>query len=123
VAETFHAEHRQLYGYDFRGDRDQQVEWVNLRVSGIGPITRPEIPTLDKAEGDVLERAVRSRREVCFDAEQGYIDTPVVWRADLGAGDTFSGPAIVEEPYTSIYVPAGWQIASSCWCVTIRCRP
>src|SRR5918993_905590 len=67
VAETFHSEHHQLYGYDFRGDRDQQVEWVNLRVTGIGPITRPEIPTLDKADGDVLERAVRSRREVCFD--------------------------------------------------------
>ena len=39
----FHAEHRALYGYDFAGDADQQVEWVNLRVSGIGPIKRPEI--------------------------------------------------------------------------------
>ena len=32
-----------LYGYDFAGDASQQVEWVNLRVSGIGPIQRPEI--------------------------------------------------------------------------------
>ena len=39
----FHAEHRALYGYDFAGDATQQVEWVNLRVSGIGPIQRPEI--------------------------------------------------------------------------------
>ena len=39
----FHAEHRALYGYDFAGDPTQQVEWVNLRVSGIGPIQRPEI--------------------------------------------------------------------------------
>ena len=43
VAAAFHAEHRGLYGYDFAGDPSQQVEWVNLRVSGIGPITRPEI--------------------------------------------------------------------------------
>ncbi len=43
VAARFHAEHRGLYGYDFAGDPTQQVEWVNLRVSGIGPITRPEI--------------------------------------------------------------------------------
>ena len=43
VADLFHAEHRALYGYDFSGDASQQVEWVNLRVSGIGPITRPEI--------------------------------------------------------------------------------
>ena len=37
-----------LYGYDFAGDAAQQVEWVNLRVSGIGPITRPEIRRLDR---------------------------------------------------------------------------
>ena len=43
VAAAFHAEHRALYGYDFAGDASQQVEWVNLRVSGIGPIKRPEI--------------------------------------------------------------------------------
>src|SRR4051794_2374392 len=43
VADTFHAEHKALYGYDFSGDASQQVEWVNLRVSGIGPIQRPEI--------------------------------------------------------------------------------
>ena len=43
VTERFHAEHRALYGYDFAGDPTQQVEWVNLRVSGIGPIRRPEI--------------------------------------------------------------------------------
>ena len=43
VADAFHAEHRALYGYDFSGDATQQVEWVNLRVSGIGPIQRPEI--------------------------------------------------------------------------------
>ena len=43
VANRFHAEHRALYGYDFSTDATQQVEWVNLRVSGIGPIQRPEI--------------------------------------------------------------------------------
>ena len=43
VADRFHAEHRALYGYDFSTDPTQQVEWVNLRVSGIGPIQRPEI--------------------------------------------------------------------------------
>ncbi|MBC2933927.1 hydantoinase/oxoprolinase family protein [Nocardioides sp. zg-1228] len=115
VADAFHTEHRQLYGYDFRGDPDQQVEWVNLRVSGIGPITRPEIPTLDKAAGTVEERAVRGRRAVCFDAEQGYVDTPVLWRADLGAGDTFGGPAIVEEFGSTIPVHPGFEVVVDDW--------
>jgi N-methylhydantoinase A len=115
VADTFHAEHRQLYGYDFRGDRDQQVEWVNLRVTGIGPITRPEIPTLDKADGSVEERAVRGRRPVCFDADQGYVDTPIIWRGDLGAGDSFSGPAIVEEFGSTIPVHPGFEVVVDDW--------
>ncbi len=114
VAETFHAEHHQLYGYDFRGDPTQQVEWVNLRVTGIGPITRPEIPTLEKAAGDV-ERAVRGRRDVCFDPDDGYVDTPVIWRTDLGAGDTFTGPAIVEEFGSTIPVHPGFEVVVDDW--------
>jgi N-methylhydantoinase A len=115
VADTFHAEHKQLYGYDFRGDRDQQVEWVNLRVTGIGPITRPEIQKLDRAEGDLRDRAVRGTRPVCFDAEAGYVETPVIWRPDLGAGDSFSGPAIVEEFGSTIPVHPGFEVVVDDW--------
>src|SRR6266508_3526034 len=46
VAGAFHDAHRALYGYDFAADPRQQVEWVNLRVSGIGPITRPDLREL-----------------------------------------------------------------------------
>ena len=46
VAQAFHAAHRQLYGYDFADDPRQAVEWVNLRVSGIGPIRRPDMVEL-----------------------------------------------------------------------------
>src|SRR5690606_8969736 len=92
VAEAFHDEHRQLYGYDFRDDPTQQVEWVNLRVTGIGPITRPELRELARADGgSVEERAHRSTRQVCFDADHGYVDTGVWWRPDLAAGDSIEG--------------------------------
>jgi N-methylhydantoinase A len=40
---AFHDAHRRLYGYSFRDDPAQQVEWVNLRVTGIGPIPRPTL--------------------------------------------------------------------------------
>ena len=43
VADAFHDEHRRLYGYDFRDDARQEVEWVNLRVTGVGPIRKPEL--------------------------------------------------------------------------------
>ena len=56
VANRFHAEHRALYGYDFSTDPTQQVEWVNLRVSGIGPIQRPEIRRHDVDPAQTLSR-------------------------------------------------------------------
>jgi N-methylhydantoinase A len=47
---AFHDTHQRLYGYSFRDDPTQQVEWVNLRVTGIGPIRRPTLRPLP-AEG------------------------------------------------------------------------
>ncbi len=120
VADAFHAEHRALYGYDFRHDPTQQVEWVNLRVTGVGPITRPELRDLPRRQPgssedptgpgtpDVPNNA--GRRQVCFDAGDGFIDTPVLWRPDLRAGDTFEGPAIVEEFGSTVPVHPGFAV-------------
>jgi N-methylhydantoinase A len=94
VAAAFHAEHRVLYGYDFRDDNSQQVEWVNLRVSAIGPIRRPELRTLPRRDSDA-QLACTGVRQVCFD--DVYLETPLYWREELAPGDVLSGPAIVEE--------------------------
>ena len=65
VVDAFHAAHHALYGYDFRGKADQQVEWVNLRVTGIGPIPRPEISEI--ADGRRRSgRAALGSRQVYF---------------------------------------------------------
>ncbi len=95
VADRFHAEHRALYGYDFAHDDSQQVEWVNLRVSGIGPIQRPEIQRHPRAESPAVTPT--GHRKVCFDPADGYAETPVLWRADLAPGTVLTGPAVVEE--------------------------
>ena len=106
VAAAFHAEHKALYGYDFSGDPSQQVEWVNLRVSGIGPIQRPEIarhPVGDTAYGE------KGRREVCFEPAEGYVDTPVLWRTDLAPGTVVHGPAIIEEFGSTVPLHPGFD--------------
>lgn len=96
VARRFHAEHRSLYGYDFSDDPTQQVEWVNLRVSGIGPIQRPDIAS-HEVTADVSTPDPASRRPVCFDPALGFVQTPVFWRPDLACGIEISGPAVIEE--------------------------
>ena len=112
VADAFHDEHKALYGYDFRDDAMQQVEWVNLRVSGIGPIKRPDLAPIESSTGaqPLVERAQRSIRSVTFDADTGPVDTPVLWRDDLRAGDEFTGPVIVEEFGSTVPIHPGFSV-------------
>ena len=109
VARAFHAEHRKLYGYDFAGDAEQQVEWVHLRVSGIGPITRPTIQVIAES-GNASEIGPRSSRPVCFDATDGYVETPVYWRPDLRGGQVVRGPAILEEFGSTVPLHPGFAV-------------
>ena len=111
VVTRFHAEHRGLYGYDFSGDATQQVEWVNLRVSGIGPIQRPEIKRHERTgwrmgwtdEGPPM-------RPVCFDAAEGYVDTPLHQRRDLSPGQGIEGPAVIEEFGSTVPIHPGFKV-------------
>lgn len=112
VTDAFHVEHRRLYGYDFKDDGDQFVEWVNLRVSGIGPIQRPELAKLGAASAaaPLAERALASQRQVCFDADAGYVTADVYWRPELLSGDVISGPAIIEEFGSTVPVHPGFTV-------------
>ena len=66
VADAFHDAHRALYGYDFRGNAGQQVEWVNLRVTGIGPIPRPRIREIAAGTGRPTPVRTSANRRVHF---------------------------------------------------------
>ncbi|MCW2508316.1 MAG: hyuA, partial [Modestobacter sp.] len=104
VGTAFHAAHHQLYGYDFAADPRQAVEWVNLRVSGIGPIRRPDVVELKPKDGGV-DRSVTGSRRVFFD---DWMDAPLHWRPDLAPGDVVVGPAIVEEFGSTVPVHPGF---------------
>jgi N-methylhydantoinase A len=107
VAQAFHAAHRQLYGYDFAEDPRQAVEWVNLRVSGIGPIRRPDMVELAPKDAGT-DRAVTGSRRVFFD---DWVDTPTYNRPDLAPGDVVRGPAIIEEFGSTVPVHPGFAAA------------
>jgi N-methylhydantoinase A len=92
AAEAFHDAHDRLYGYHFRGDPRQEVEWVNVRVTGVGPITKPTPSSAHSGVG--AQAAQRGTREVFFD---DWVLAAVYDRDRLGAGDVVVGPAILEE--------------------------
>ena len=94
VLEAFHGAHERQYGYCYRHDPAKVVEWVNLRVSGLGPIRLPELPTLPTGDGDAA-RAVTGTREVFDDG--AWHAAELYDRSRLQAGDRISGPAVIEE--------------------------
>jgi N-methylhydantoinase A len=107
---AFHDAHHRLYGYSFRDDPTQQVEWVNLRVTGIGPIRRPTLTPIDG--GDSAPRPVPApagARAACFDPAHGFVDTETYRRGDLGPGDVVEGPAVVEEYGATLPLAPGFR--------------
>jgi N-methylhydantoinase A len=107
VADAFHDAHHALYGYDFRGDSRQQVEWVNLRVTAVGPIQRPDLAELPAGNGDPA-RARTGTRAVCFARSAGYVPADIFWRPGLAAGDLLTGPAVIEEYGATIPLHPGF---------------
>ncbi|MET0228722.1 MAG: hypothetical protein ABW234_08455, partial [Actinomycetes bacterium] len=102
---AFHDAHQRLYDYAFRSDPTQQVEWVNLRVTGIGPIRRPSLRP--SAPGSTA--GPRSSRPACFDPSSGFVDTAIYRRDDLGPGDRVEGPAVVEEYGATVPLHPGFR--------------
>ncbi len=95
TVERFHAAHEQRYGYSYREAAGRHaVEWVNLRVVGIGLARRPA-PCATPAGDGQAERARAGTRGVVFDGRE--VACPVYDRGRLRPGDRLAGPAIVEE--------------------------
>ncbi len=102
TAAAFHAAHRERYGYAYPGDPAKRVEWVNLRVAGVGPVPTPALPRLAPGSGDPRPTGTRPVR---FAA---WMDTHLYDRARLGAGDVVAGPAVLEEFGSTVPVPPGF---------------
>jgi N-methylhydantoinase A len=107
---AFHDAHHRLYGYSFRDDPTQQVEWVNLRVTGVGPIRRPALHPLGRDRGEPTPGPTPAgTRPACFDPEHGFVDTAIYRREELGPGDRVDGPAVVEEYGATVPLSPGFR--------------
>jgi len=107
LTESFHEAHETAYG--FRAI-DEPVELVNLRLTTIGKIARPEMRKLDTTGSDASV-ASKGKRPVYFSentGQKGIIETTVYDRAKLPAGAVFNGPAIIEEPDCTTVIHPAW---------------
>lgn len=111
VVAAFHDEHERLYGYCYRdaasrGGHEHPVEWVNLRVTGVGPIRRPSIPL--RPDGPTDAAASRTgTRQVVFDGDP--VATSIHDRSRLAPGTVIDGPAVVEEFGSTVPIHPGFR--------------
>jgi N-methylhydantoinase A len=105
---AFHDAHEALYGYSLRHKPEQKVEWVNLRVTGIGPIRRPPLRPWRVGQSRPV-----GERPVCFDDH--FAPTPVFWRSSLPAGTVVDGPAVIEEYGATVPVHPGFTARVDEW--------
>ena len=104
LTELFHQTHDTLYGYSMPG---ADLELINIRLQSVGETEKPKFkPT--PGQGPDASKALKNNREVFFEGKG--VDTPVYDGLKLEHGNMVFGPAIVEEPTTTIVVPPDFDL-------------
>ncbi|MDP2728643.1 MAG: hydantoinase/oxoprolinase family protein, partial [Dehalococcoidia bacterium] len=102
IMEKFHHKHDQLYGYHLK-DEGMPAELINLRTTAIGVTEKPQFKEEDYA-GEDSSRSIKGHRPVYLPQQRRFEDSPVYDGTTLCFGNKIAGPAIIEQPNTSIFV-------------------
>lgn len=99
MANAFHREHARVYGH---ADPGAPVQAIALRVVITGEVAKPAFPRFELRPGAATP----------VDFTEAWLDgarhrTAIYRRADLTAGQTFAGPAIVAQDDCTTVVPPG----------------
>jgi N-methylhydantoinase A len=115
---AFHARHRERYGYDQVG---APVEVVSVRLAaivrtGVSLSGGPRGPAADAATDGP---AAPDARPAFVDRSASFVPATVLDRRALAPGAIAAGPAIIEQPDATTWVPPGQRVrvdtAGSMW--------
>ncbi len=93
----FHRRHRVLFGYATEEPCVVESLRVQARKPSVTPMARPEVGR--------PARPARTRR--CVFPDVGAVDTAILPRETLTG--RVAGPAIIEDAWSTVVVPPGWQ--------------
>jgi N-methylhydantoinase A len=102
----FYALHETKFGVG----RPGPIELVNLRVRATMRVDPVAFRRLGQPSA---ENGVTPLRRAAWSAQAGdFVDTAVIDRATCPASFTVRGPALMEEPESTVLVPAGWTAST-----------
>ncbi len=97
LSAAFESKHERLYGYGAAGE---QVELVNIRLTALTPLERPELGTVAGESG------ASTARQAFFDGS--WVEARIWQRTGMGT-EIVRGPAVIEEDEATTVVPPGWS--------------
>lgn len=100
IETRFHQDHHRIYSHS---DKDAPTQIMNLRISVIGDLPKPQFKELQGAKGEA--RPVASRK-LHYDRKSR--EASVYRYNDLLYGNTLAGPAIVEHDDTTTTILDGF---------------
>ncbi|HMN86732.1 MAG TPA: hydantoinase/oxoprolinase family protein, partial [Bauldia sp.] len=108
IERWFHGRYEQVYGY---ADRGAPIRMLEARVQIVGVTNKPDFdslrPTLTDGPALIGTRTI---------FEQGRaFEAGVYRRSGLRPGDSFMGPAVIQQYDTTVYVPEGFRIYVDQW--------
>ena len=96
LVELFHANHRRVFNVEDRGSPVEFTNWTGKVVL--------KIPKVASNITQSRLKAIQSERKVYFSPER-EMNTQVFRGENFAIGEMIHGPAIIEEPTTTIVVP------------------
>lgn len=100
LVEGFHARHSERYSFSLP---ERHVEIVYLRLRAVGATSK--IRVREEAESRSGGSSLKGTRRAYMGREFGWADVEVHDGARLANGAVLPGPAIIEDPTTTILVP------------------
>ena len=100
ILELFHREHERIYSFR---DLESGVEATTQRIRVIGripPVTIPDVETGTRAKAGDIRRVFNQGK---------YLDVPVYLRREMGRGQKVTGPAILEQLDSTVWILPDWK--------------
>ncbi len=102
VRARFHEQHQRVYGYHLA---QRAIQLVNVHVTALGSISTD--PWVNVPEGQGGPARAAGERVVVIGPDD--VRTVPVYRfTDMTPAQTIAGPAIIEYPGSTVFMPPGW---------------
>ncbi|MBM3584723.1 MAG: hydantoinase/oxoprolinase family protein [Alphaproteobacteria bacterium] len=115
LADLFHERYERVYGY---ADRSSPVRILEARAQIVG-VTRKAAPNWPAPKVDGAVEPMGARRVY---ADEGFVEASVYRRLDMPTATAVTGPAIIEQYDTTVFVPRGIRVTIDPWANLVGAR-